>query len=128
MLLATISDGVVDETERQLLKNYRELYPQLKGLNEELVQETANEINKKFTAGFSNEEVINRLLNDIKLGSSRRELETYYALAFEICASNFKLVDAELNFLSIMKDVWDIPDELRDSLQKSIELRYGITL
>ncbi len=35
LYLAAISDGIVDEIEKNLIRNYREYFPSLKGLTDE---------------------------------------------------------------------------------------------
>jgi hypothetical protein len=100
MLMAMLVDGKVHDTEVQLIKNYSKLYPRFDGLSEERIQTSAVELNRKLNSGFDEKTVVDALLQEMKEKLSEADREKSYALASEICASNFEMHLNERKFLS----------------------------
>ena len=66
------------------------------------------------------------MVEDIGKNLSKPERLTAFALASEVCASNFNISDDEINFLILLKQKWDIPKTVVESVFTSLNLRYGI--
>ena len=122
LILAAGSDGEIQKEELALIHKYKEHYPSLKNLSGiEYDTEIAGIFNK-IKAGMSPEYII----DDIGKNIDDSEKITAYALAFEICASNFTIVPPENDLLDSMKDKWKISKEDHNAILRSINIRYKI--
>lgn len=122
LILAAGSDGEIQKEELALIHKYKEHYPSLKNLSGiEYDTEIAGIFNK-IKAGMSPEYII----DDIGKNIDDSEKITAYALAFEICASNFTIVPPENDLLDSMKEKWGISKEDHNAILRSINIRYKI--
>ena len=104
LYLAAMSDGIVDDIEKGLIRNYREYFPSLKGLSDQEFNESLVDLTKKIQAGMKEKYII----DDIGSRLTNDEKNAAYALAVEVCASNFRIVPAESNIISIIQTNWKI--------------------
>ena len=123
LVLAAGCDGEIQKEELALINKYKEHYPSLKNLTGiDHDTELANIFNK-IKAGMSSEYII----EDIGKEINENEKLTAYALAYELCASNFALVPPENDLLKSMKIKWKISNIDHDAIIRSINIRYKIT-
>ena len=66
------------------------------------------------------------LIDDIGKNINEDEKATAYALAYEVCASNFTIVPPENDLLDLMKKKWKISNEDHDAILRSVNIRYKI--
>ena len=66
------------------------------------------------------------IIEDIGKEINENEKLTAYALAYELCASNFALVPPENDLLKSMKIKWKISNIDHDAIIRSINIRYKI--
>jgi len=122
LILAAGSDGEIQKEELALIHKYKEHYPSLKNLSGiEYDTEIAGVFNK-IKAGMSPEYII----EDIGKNIEDDEKITAFALAYEVCASNFSLVPPENDLLILMKEKWNISDEDNNAIVRSVKIRYEI--
>ena len=120
LILAAGSDGEIQKEELALIHKYKEHYPSLKSLSGiEYDTEIASVFNK-IKAGMIPEYIIDDIGKNIDEG----EKATAYALAYEVCASNFTIVPPENDLLDLMKKKWKISNEDHDAILRSINIRY----
>jgi len=120
LILAAGSDGEIQKEELALIHKYKEHYPSFKNMSGiEYDTEIAGVFNK-IKAGMSPEYII----EDIGKNIEESEKVTAYALAYEICSSNFMIVPPENDLLSLMKDKWKINDDDHQAIVRSIKIRY----
>ena len=120
LILAAGSDGEIQKEELSLIHKYKEHYPSFQNLTEiEYDTEIASVFNK-IKAGMSPKYIIDEIGKNI----SYDEKLTAYALAYEICASNFHIVLPENDLLKEMKKNWKIKNEDSDAILRSIDIRY----
>ena len=120
MLLAAVSDGKIDEEEKQLLQTYRKLYPPIRDITQDEFDNEKVKLFNKLSAGMTASHVIENLGEELSVA----EKNTAYALAIEVCASNFELLPQETELLELMAKKWSIKRSVVSALKTSIELRY----
>ena len=128
MLMSTLVDGRVHETEIQLIKNYTKLFPGFSGLSDEIIKDSAEELNRKLNSGFDEKTVVEALLREMSEQLSEPDREKGYALASEVCASNFELHPKEQNFIGKIEEIFGISEDTIGSVSKSVMLRYGLQM
>ena len=64
------------------------------------------------------------LIQDIGENLNQIEKNTAYALAFEICAVDLSLDDAETIFMTELESIWSIDEEIKRAVKLSVKLRY----
>ena len=122
MILAMVADSTTEYQEVELINTYRNQYPPLADVpSEEVKKEIQRVIVLKQNAVADT-----YLIEDIGTNLSKSEKLTAFALATEVCASNFNISSPELDFLMLLREKWDIPKSVVSSLFTSINLRYGI--
>ena len=126
MLMSTLVDGRVHETEIQLIKNYTRLYPGFSGLSDGKIKKSADELNRKLNSGFDEETVVDALLREMSEQLSKPDREKGYALACEVCASNFELHPNERLFIDKIEKIFGISIDTIGAVSKSMMLRYGL--
>ena len=120
LILVAGSDGEIQKEELSLIHKYKEHYPSFQNLTEiEYDTEIASVFNK-IKAGMSPKYIIDEIGKNITYD----EKLTAYALAYEICASNFHIVPPENDLLKEMKKNWKIKNEDSDAVLRSIDIRY----
>ncbi len=122
LYLAAMSDGIVDDIEKGLIRNYREYFPSLKGLSDQEFNEALIDLTKKIHAGMKEKYII----DDIGSSLTNDEKNTAYALAVEVCASNFRIVPAESNIITIIQENWKINKNIIAAVNTSVKLRYDV--
>ena len=123
LVLAAGCDGEIQKEELALINKYKEHYPSLKNLTGIDYDTELASIFNKIKAGMSSEYII----EDIGKEINENEKLTAYALAYELCASNFALVPPENDLLKSMKIKWKISNIDHDAIIRSINIRYKIT-
>jgi len=122
LILAAGADGEIQKEELALIHKYKEHYPSLKDLNSiEYDTEIAGIFNK-IKAGMSSEYIV----DDIGKNIDSDEKTTAFALAYEICASNFRIVPPEDDLLDVMKKKWKISEDDYNAIVRSVNIRYKI--
>jgi len=120
MLLAAVSDGKIDSEEKQLLQTYRKLYPPIRDITQdELDNEKVNLFNK-LQAGMK----LAHIVDDLGESLSIDQKNTGYALALEICAANFEMLPLETELLDLIVKKWKIKPRIVSALNLSLNLRY----
>ena len=122
LVLAASSDGDIQKEERNLINKYSEHHPYLRDIEPSEFNEIVIDVQKKLSVGMKEEYI----LEDINQNISNDEKVTAYALAYEICASNFTFAPQELNFLKLIREKWKITNIDHDSIVRSIKIRYKI--
>jgi hypothetical protein len=122
LILASSIDGYQQIEEQLVIENYKKNFPAFKEFSEEAFIDEARSISAKIMAGMKVEYII----NDIGEELDQQGKNIAYALAAEVCASNFEIVPPETNLLKRMSDTWKIDKKIKDSINTSIKLRYGI--
>ena len=122
LYLAAISDGIVDEIEKNLIRNYREYFPSLKGLTDEEFNEALVDLTSKIKAGMKEKYII----DDVGSKLTNDEKNAAYALAVEVCASNFRIVPEESEIISTIQNNWKINKTIINAVNISVKLRYDV--
>jgi hypothetical protein len=123
LILAAGSDGEIQKEELAIIHKYKEHYPSLKSLSPIEYDTQIAGVFNKIKAGMSPE----YLIDDIGKNIDDSEKATAYALAYEICASNFTIVPPENDLLDLIKQKWKINNEDHNAILRSINIRYKIT-
>ena len=120
LILAAGADGEIQKEELALIHKYKEHYPSLKMLSSiEYDTEIAGIFNK-IKAGMSPEYIV----DDIGKNMDQNEKTTGFALAYEICSSNFTIVPPENDLLDLIKKKWKISKADYEAIVKSVNIRY----
>ena len=122
IILAAILDGEIQSEEIEMINHIRNTHPLMKDIPEKKARSAIDDIYSKLSAGMETKHILEQLHHEF----SEEERHSAYALAKEICASDFKLVSAEMRFLTEIEEIWNIPEEIKTVIQKSISLRYLI--
>jgi uncharacterized membrane protein YebE (DUF533 family) len=120
MLLAAVSDGKIDSSERQLLQTYRMLYPPIRDLTQHEFDYEKVHLLAKLSAGMK----LSHIVDDIGSKLSKEHKNVAYALAVEVCAANFEMLPQETELLALMEKNWKIKRSIVSALQISKDLRY----
>tara|TARA_B100001093_G_C26392655_1_gene827748 strand:+ start:62 stop:457 length:396 start_codon:yes stop_codon:yes gene_type:complete len=123
LVLAASSDGDIQKEERALMIKYREHHPSLKNIDPDEFNQIISDVSKKIVVGMKHEYILEDMINNI----SDDEKITAYALAYEVCASNFIIAKPEQDFLSLIKEKWKISKIDHDAIVRSVKIRYQIT-
>ena len=123
LLLAAASDGKIDPEEQQLLENYRKHYPPIRDLSQEEFNSEAVAVFNRISAGMKPEHIVDVLGEEL----SEENKNTAYALAVEVCASNFNIAPPENDFLSCLESQWKIKKKIIESVRLSSQLRYSVS-
>ena len=121
IVLAAISDGEFQASEKDLIDHLVKSHPIFKGMNAEIASSAMVDIYNKTNAGMEPKYILDQLSPEF----DQKEKNTAFALAKEICASDFNILPAETDFLTLIIEQWSIPDEVVEVVNKSIELRYS---
>ena len=122
MILAMVADEATDYQEVELINSYRNQYPPLKDVPAKTIKSEIERVIVLKQNGIDD----SFMVEDIGKNLSKPERLTAFALASEVCASNFNISDDEINFLILLKQKWDIPKTVVESVFTSLNLRYGI--
>lgn len=120
IILAAVSDGKIDLEEKQLLQTYRRLYPPIRDITQDEFDNEKILLFNRLSAGMSTKQIIENIGEEL----SEKEREIGYALAVEVCASNFEMLPQEIDLLKDIVKEWNIKIDIVSALQVSAELRY----
>ena len=120
MVLAAYADGKLHEEEKNLIRTYQALYPPLQDIPKQELDKEMMNIAKKKELKVKDRHII----EDIGEKMSKSEKETAFALAAEVCYSNFNIVPTENNLLDFLQVNWDIKKNTANAVYKSLKLRY----
>tara|TARA_B100000780_G_C20947581_1_gene377983 strand:- start:194 stop:586 length:393 start_codon:yes stop_codon:yes gene_type:complete len=120
IILAAVSDGKIDPEEKQLLQTYRRLYPPIRDITQDEFDNEKILLFNRLSAGMSTKQIIENIGEKL----SEKERNIGYALAVEVCASNFEMLPQEVALLKDIVKEWDIKIDIVSALQVSAELRY----
>jgi hypothetical protein len=120
IILAAVSDGKIDLEEKQLLQTYRRLYPPIRDITQDEFDNEKILLFNRLSAGMSTKQIIENIGEKL----SEKERNIGYALAVEVCASNFEMLPQEIALLKDIVKEWDIKRDIVSALQVSAELRY----
>ena len=120
IILAAVSDGKIDLEEKQLLQTYRRLYPPIRDITQDEFDNEKILLFNRLSAGMSTKQIIENIGEEL----SENEREIGYALAVEVCASNFEMLPQEIDLLKDIVKEWNIKIDIVSALQVSAELRY----
>ena len=120
LLLAAASDGQIDPEEKLLIETYRKHYPPIRDLSQEEFNSEAVSVFNKINAGMKPQPIVEIIGEQL----SENDKNTAYALAVEICASNFAIVPPENDFLDCLEVQWKIKKKIIEAVKLSSQLRY----
>jgi hypothetical protein len=120
IILAAVSDGKIDLEEKQLLQTYRRLYPPIRDITQDEFDNEKILLFNRLSAGMSTKQIIENIGEEL----SETEREIGYALAVEVCASNFEMLPQEINLLKDIVKEWNIKKDIVSALKISADLRY----
>ena len=122
LILAAVSDGEIQKEELDLIRSYLKNLKQLSQMTEEEFQEAAADVYNKINAGVESEYIIKKIGEQL----DEEGKEVAYALAYEVCMSNYAYIDAEKNYIKTIEETWCISNDTSMAIKKSCRLRYGI--
>ena len=123
LILAALSDNRVDVEEAQLIKNFQEFYPTMRDWTQEDFDNAVKDVLNKKELGMRD----NQQLENLEEGLSESKKNTIYALAVEVCASNFEIVPPENDFLNCLETQWKIKKKIIEAVRLSSQLRYSVS-
>jgi hypothetical protein len=122
LFLAAGSDGEVQKEEFDLIRHYRKYYPSLQSITQEEFDLEVAKLSNQVSSGIENQYILAQLGRNL----SQQQKSSGYALAVEVCASNFAIVPPETDLLAEIRDIWKIEDKVRDAVDLSVKLRYSV--
>ena len=120
LVLAAMSDNELHAEEKALLEIYKNFYPTIRNMTQEEFNQEFNAVFTKLEAGMKDTHIVAALGEDL----SESEKNTAYALAVEVCASNFEIVPPETDFIKDIEEQWKIKKKIIESVKLSAQLRY----
>lgn len=120
IMLAAVADGKIQEQELSLIARIKSNHAELKEIPEEQTQEAMADIYNKLSAGME----VTHILELLGRQFDETQRHAAYALAKEVCASDFEVGPAETDFLRLLETEWNIPAKVCKSIDLSIQLRY----
>ncbi len=123
LILAALSDNRVDVEEAELIKNFQQFYPTMRDWTQEDFDNAVKDVLNKKELGMRD----NQQLENLEEGLSESKKNTIYALAVEVCASNFEIVPPESDFLTCLETQWKIKKKIIEAVRLSSQLRYSVS-
>ena len=120
LIIAVFADGKIDTEEAVLLQNFFSHYPNFSDVSRDSFQEAQVKLRNRLRSG----ENINQLIEEIGNSLDEKQRNTAFALAYEICASNFTLDEHEIDLLKKMQKLWKLKPSVVTAIKLSAELRY----
>lgn len=120
VILAAVADGEFHSDEIKAIQKLKKLHPQISSITDEQAHAMVADIYNKMSAGI---EPIG-IIEQIGKGMNDHEKNIGYALAREICVSDFDYDENEKKFIKMLEKSWKIPKEVIDKIEFSINLRY----
>ena len=121
LILAVFADGQIDKEEAHLLQKFFSEHPKFADVSRAYLKQAQVSLHSKLEAGVSLEKLIEELGNEL----NEDEKNSAFALAYEICASNFEIDYNELSFLKNMQKSWKLKRSIVNSVTLSATLRYN---
>ncbi len=121
MMLAACTNGNPDKSELSVIKNFMEVYKPLRKYSQGDLDQAMKVIMAKKKLKVKDKHIIEDLGEEF----SKAEKDTAFALAAEVCASNFMFTDEEIKLLELLKDTWAISKTTHRTVFNSIEMRYN---
>jgi len=122
MVLAAVSDGEIQQEELTIIHSYLNNLPALKQLSEQEFNSAVADTYNKVSAGMKIEHIVEHIGQD--LNEEQRNIA--YALAVEICHSNFCYVPSEKDYIQVLEKTWKISPDIISMVKGSCKLRYGL--
>lgn len=122
ILLASVSDGEIQPSELAMMNQIKTSHPTLKKMKDSEIQQASADIYNKLSAGMDFKHIIAQLSENM----SEAQRNTAYALAKEICASDYEMHPAENDYIKELEKQFSIDENIIDIVNKSIEIRYTI--
>ena len=119
-IMAAVAYGAIQEAESGLLIHFRKSHPKFKAISDSDAQNATVEIYNKVSAGMETKFI----LQEIGQQLSMEQKNAAYALAREICVADSEVFPEEHNFISLLEDLWNIKVSTKNSVDRSIQLRY----
>ena len=121
VVLAMDVDGEFQQQELDMLKHIITTHPEFRGISDSDTIQAMGELYNKISVGMERKHIVEQLTPEF----NDTEKQMAFALASEICAADFNIVPAETDFLTMLIDMWAIPDDVVLCVRKSIALRYS---
>ena len=123
LVLAVTSDGKHHPEEKTLLESYKNYYPTIRSMSQQEVDTEVQSIWTKKDAGMEDAHIIDGLGKQL----SENEKNTAYALAVEVCASNYEIAPSETTFIKCIEENWKIKKKIIDAVKISCQMRYSVS-
>ena len=95
-------------------------HPRFKSVSDDQANQIVASVYNKISAGME----IKHILEQMASNMSENEKNVGYALAKEMCVSDFHYPSSEVNFIKLIEEIWSISDEVIEKVDFSIQLRY----
>ena len=118
--MAALCDGELQHLEHEIIKNILD-NPEC-DISEEDFWECARKSYDALNSGVPNNLLLQSYANDL----NEKESQTVYALAYEICSSNYILTQQEKEFLNLLEKFLEIDTYVKTTVRESIQFRYGL--
>ena len=122
IILAAVSDGEIQSEELEMINQIKNTHPLIKNIPEEDARSAMADIYNKVSAGMETKHILEQLYREF----TEEEGHAAYAMAKEVCAADFQILPAEREFLTLIEEIWNIPENIKSAVQTSISLRYKI--
>lgn len=122
VMLAAVADGEIQVEELEMLNQIKKAHPQLKNIPDESARIAMADVYNKFSSGMEAKHILEQLGNEF----NQNERESAFALAKEVCAADFQIMPAETDFIDLLAEMWSIPTDVVQSVDRSIKLRYSV--
>ena len=122
VMLAAVADGEIQGEELEMLNHIKQSHPELKNIPDEAARAAMADVYNKFSAGMETKHILEQLGEEF----NQKEKESAFAMAKEVCAADFNILPAETEFLQLLIEMWSIPEDVIQIVNKSVELRYSI--
>lgn len=122
LMLAAVADGEVQSEELERLHQYKQSHPKLKDIPDDTSWAAIADVHNKLKADITPQQILEHLGPEF----SQNEKESAFAMANEVCASDFNMLPSETEFLQLVINTWSIPDDVVHAVERSIQLRYSI--
>lgn len=122
VVLAAVSDGEVQPNELEAINRIRQSHPVLRQVSDSECQAAIADIYNKISAGMEAKHILDQIGSEY----SSEEKNVAYALAVEICYSDFSIKKEEKYFLNEIEKHWKIPKDVSEPIKFSANLRFSI--
>ena len=123
LVLAVTSDGEHHPEEKTLLESYKTYYPTIRSMSQQEIDTEVQAFWTKRDAGMEDADIIDGLGKQL----SEDEKNTAYALAVEVCASNYEIAPSETTFIKCIEGHWKIKKKIIDAVKLSCQMRYSVS-